>query len=416
MQRSAIVLVIDRLGAAHLGPYGNTLFPTPGFNRLATTAWLCERTITDSPVLEEVYRSWFSGRHVLCPPAALESSLCRRLSALGVESTLFTDDPEVSALAPALGFDHFSELPATPPEEPAEEIAETQMAFFFGELIDEIERLSGSHLLWAHASGLAGPWDAPLELREELVAEDDAPPLETVEPPSGVWVEEEEAEERWPLVCTHAAQIMTLDACLEALLAALPADETEQETLLIVTAPRGYPLGEHGEVGEAATSLHEELVHVPFFVRMPGGAGAAARATILSQPADLTATLLAWFGGELPGGGGSRNLLPSITGQAAANEPAPHQRAVAAREEFAVLHTPLWCWQAELPGSIVEEGAAAEPEGKLFVKPDDRWEVNEVASRCPDIARRMHAELARFAELADAGRLDELPPLPEELA
>src|SRR5256885_274942 len=38
--KSIVVLVIDRLGAAWLGPCGNTWLDTPNFNRLATRAGL----------------------------------------------------------------------------------------------------------------------------------------------------------------------------------------------------------------------------------------------------------------------------------------------------------------------------------------------------------------------------------------
>ena len=50
--RSAIILVVDRLGAGHLGPYGNTWVETPALNRLAAESVLFELAITDSPQLE----------------------------------------------------------------------------------------------------------------------------------------------------------------------------------------------------------------------------------------------------------------------------------------------------------------------------------------------------------------------------
>jgi len=59
---------------------------------------------------------------------------------------------------------------------------------------------------------------------------------------------------------------------------------------------------------------------------------------------------------------------------------------------------------------------------RLFVKPDDRWEVNEVADRCPQIAGeflKMTAEfLYSFQSLADVSRQSSylaLSVLPDDL-
>ena len=39
-KRRAVVLVIDRLGAGYLGPFGNTWIDTPCFNQLASQSLL----------------------------------------------------------------------------------------------------------------------------------------------------------------------------------------------------------------------------------------------------------------------------------------------------------------------------------------------------------------------------------------
>ena len=64
------------------------------------------------------------------------------------------------------------------------------------------------------------------------------------------------------------------------------------------TSPRGYPLGEHQVVGDAANSLYGELVRVPWLIRMPSGPMYGARSDALVQPVDLSATLSEWFAPE----------------------------------------------------------------------------------------------------------------------
>ena len=83
--RNAVVLVVDRLGAGNLGPYGNTWIDTPQFNRLAMESLLCEFALSDCPCLSTAYRAYWHGGHALSPrwrpprcPACCSSTGCTR--------------------------------------------------------------------------------------------------------------------------------------------------------------------------------------------------------------------------------------------------------------------------------------------------------------------------------------------------
>ena len=78
MLPSSIILVVDRLGAGFLGPYGNTWVETQSCNRLASEGLLCEFAVSDSPSLESVYRSYWTGRHAMDGRPAEETCLRRR--------------------------------------------------------------------------------------------------------------------------------------------------------------------------------------------------------------------------------------------------------------------------------------------------------------------------------------------------
>jgi hypothetical protein len=52
---------------------------------------------------------------------------------------------------------------------------------------------------------------------------------------------------------------------------------------------------------------------------------------------------------------------------------------------------------------------------ELFSKPDDRWEVNEVSNRCPDVVEAMREGMNQYHQAVETGRIDQLPPLPEVL-
>jgi arylsulfatase A-like enzyme len=194
----------------------------------------------------------------------------------------------------------------------------------------------------------------------------------------------------------YAGQVALVDECLGMLLAALDEHPQRDELLLIVTSPRGYPLGEHRRVGPCDEALYAELLQVPLLVRFPGREGALVRSQSLGQPASVWATLTG-----SPAGRDLRRILAgeSLDGADTAVAVGPQQRAI---------RTPAWFLRQSL--------AESEPLIELFAKPDDRFEANEVSSRGGEAAELLAARLEEFETLARAGRLAELPPLAELLA
>src|SRR5438105_12240723 len=93
---NAVVLVIDRLGAGWLGPYGNTWLETPNFNRLAASSVLWETVVAESPDLRSSYRSCWTGRHVLEASSEAWSPLPDLATNAGGLTALVTDEAEVA--------------------------------------------------------------------------------------------------------------------------------------------------------------------------------------------------------------------------------------------------------------------------------------------------------------------------------
>jgi arylsulfatase A-like enzyme len=210
---------------------------------------------------------------------------------------------------------------------------------------------------------------------------------------------------RW----AYAAQVSVLDRCLEAFLEWWDAQPQAKQTLLVLMGARSYPVGEHARVGTAeipasATSLHEELIHVPCLMRLPDGAGAADRSQALVQPADLSWTLADWFqlaSDQLAPWG--QSCLPLVRGE----RQSMRDRAwLVVNGGEQAIRTPAW-------HLIVPD--KSEVPRKLYAKPDDRWEVNEVADRCSDVADALHAALAEFKSASDREKPFEVSPLADEL-
>ncbi|HXT57633.1 MAG TPA: hypothetical protein VN699_03315, partial [Pirellulales bacterium] len=70
-------------------------------------------------------------------------------------------------------------------------------------------------------------------------------------------------------------------------------------------------------------------------------------------------------------------------------------------------------WYLRLPAD--RDDAAGPARGQLYAKPDDRWEVNDVADRCAETAEALERALAAFEAAAEADALDQLAPLDESL-
>ncbi len=398
--KNAIVVVVDRLGAGYLGPYGNTWIETPNFNRLAAEALLFEFAMADSPRLPMLYRSYWKGQHAMSGDAAAES-LPESLAACELHTALVTDDCEVADLQWAGGFDERIALPPVPVTEAAQDTSQTQMAQLFATAAGWLERAPEPFLLWIHSQGMEGPWDAPLDFRNQFADEEDPLPPEFVAPPVRRLDAGYDPDELLGVQHAYAGQVCLLDICLGALVDAVESMAGQQNALLMLTSPRGYPLGEHGRIGACDDSLYGEQLHVPCFIRFPDGAGAATRSQHLVQPPDVLATLLDWLG--MP----TNSPLVWCSSMLSAVEnvrPPLRDRACAIAEGHSAIRTPAWFLHRH--PNLKRE---------LFAKPDDRWEANEVADLCQETVGELEAYLDEFQQAVQSGEPDRLTPLPKML-
>ena len=420
---NAICLVFDRLHAGYVGAYGNSWIETPSFDRLASQSFLFDRALIDSPELPRLYRSYWQGWHALCP-AAPESrpALAASLGQSGVTTVLLTDEPQVARHPLAAEFDELIEI--DPPWQPqgATAVEKTHFGRCFAEIIDWLETARGPFLLWCHLGGLGTTWDAPLRFRQAYCEQGDPPPPETADVPDRMLPTDYDPDELLGVMQSYCGQVTLLDTCLGALLEFFYGLPIAGETLLTVTSARGFPLGEHGRVGPCDGALFGETVHVPWLVHFPDAAGAAVRSQALVEPADLWASLLDWRGvGNAPRSptaesvlrlvrqeGGVKGDSPIFADHGFAAVPAktetvPRDRlCVAGSHGQRAIRTPAWY----LRGRV-------EPE--LYAKPDDRWEINDVASRCQEVVESLQDALTQYELALPDGRISDLPPLGDVL-
>lgn len=398
---SAIVFVVDRLGAGFLGPYGNTWIETQHCNRLASGSLLCEFAVSDSLELGRVYRSYWTGLHAMSGGDG-SSPLADLAGKAGLKTILLTDEQLVAEHPLAAGFAETIVLPQRNVPDAAAEVEETAIARLAQRGMELVARQGSPYLLWIHSRGMGGAWDAPREFRDQFRDEDDPQPGDFTAPPLVKAARNFDPDELLRYVHAYAGQVALFDLCLGALLDSADEHPAAAETLFAFTSPRGYPLGEHGQVGPVEEFLYGEVLNVPLIVRFPGGKGALARAQELVQPHDIFELLGGLFSPKQP------SVLWDLAEGRVANT---RDIACAIAPDERAIRTPAWFLREVRGAGLTGEHAAVE----LFAKPDDRWEVNEIASRAGEVTEQLLAALDEFEGAAREGRLAKLPPLSQAL-
>ncbi len=394
-KRTAVVLMVDRLGAGFLGPMGNTWIETPVLNELASHSFVAEQAWVDSPDPTVLYHSLWKGCHALwAQHSDHQASLVERLKQKGGQSWLITDDVGLSQHPLHSGFDRVEVVTTDGVADETEgELAETEIARLFSFAAETIADHQPD-LLWIHSRGMSSAWDAPLDLRDQFMDEDDPPPPRTSVPPSFVLEKDFHHDDLQGWIWSYAGQVVLLDMCLDVLLAAL--DQLQHPNLFILMGVRGYPLGEHGALGPSATGLYSELLHVPLFVQVPT-VSHAVRSQRLVQPFHVYQTLCEWMGLE---GDREQSLLRLIESPVAPW----YDLAVTVQPDESSLLSTTWRMRTAKSG-----------ECQLYLKPDDFWDFNDISDRCQVVVNAFDEFTKRLPSLRDYDAWKALFPLPDVL-
>jgi arylsulfatase A-like enzyme len=201
-------------------------------------------------------------------------------------------------------------------------------------------------------------------------------------------------EGEWPLVrAVYAGYVTLLDRWLGKLLDAIDGLAPEHRPLLIVTAAAGQSLGESRARRDQEGHLFEELVHTPLLIRLPNNRDGSVRRCELVQTIDIAPTLLDWFGlsaERFPCAG--RTLLPWLRDETGRSPDAQDREFLflgADGQEFAVRTQDLYLMAAN---GVDKQSDQA----RLFGKPDDIWEVHDIADQSLDAAEALKSALDQF--------------------
>jgi arylsulfatase A-like enzyme len=434
---NAIVLTFDRLPASFLACSGNNWIETPNFDRLAARSATFHQHFAESLKLDTVRHAWWSGCYE-CRRAGQQNAaelLPDLLTAQGVTVRLLLESSsedgqaaaELSRLFPKVtdivtGADGLDVPPDNTPF--LRLIARAQRDL-------RLLRTSRSEpwLLWIKSRGVPIPWLPPAEYARKFLDVDDD---ETDDPATDAPTDETEDGKRLDLeqpdedgatlvemsdsqfedLLRAAASlpegrarreartdfdraltrkvlggyVSLLDAGLGRLIEAVDQSTAGAPILLIVAAAQGLTVYDTGILRDEWEQSADEIVHAPLFIR-PADLNWGVRRQTLTQAPDLFATVLDWFGLESASGIEGQSLLPMIRG------PEPSERRLLFAADGAAIRT------VRSPDYYLVQKAAetnGEPVHKLFAKPEDAWEVNDLAAQTPELVEDLAAECDRF--------------------
>ena len=249
---------------------------------------------------------------------------------------------------------------------------------------------------------------------------------------------------RQSFVEAYAGGISVFDETLGGFTQLLRESGALAKTLFIVAGARGIGTGGSSALGFApegthASPFYAEEVRLPLVARLPDGSGAATRLPALCEPRDLFETVRAWptfakehagpefwkikrsdvspFAGvwsaetqdergpkedaenpdapaEFPPDTPGQNLFRLLVDESGSVRDRVVTVAKDARSDERAIAVDGWFLKETPPANReTRDGEPAKPKLELFVLPDDRYNVNDVASRRPDAVERLAVAL-----------------------
>jgi hypothetical protein len=397
----ALVIIVEGLGTAMVGAYGSPTATTPAIDRLAAGSLVLDQCFLDSFALKSQLSSLWTAAHAACTHVPTWS-IWRALAEQNVPGRLITDSAEAAEVAQEFGCPQVTLVDVQAASEPAATADQCSLMHVFAAAMEELALPETTGLVWIHARGLRHVWDAPLELRQAMTDPDDPAPPDSATFPELVVDDQTDPDVivGWGQVA--AAQVAVLDEAIDAIDQIVSARDDSAQWTWLLSSTGGIPLGEHGRIGTPLGEAYSEEIAVPAIVRPATGAPVGMRRAELCQLPDLPLTLLAAMGLERPQSEvlWGRNLWAAGPPRIPTHWTPEHTLAWLERGDKLWVRTPAW--------SLLRTD---DQPPRLFVKPDDRCEVSDIASRRSDIVEQLLALVPVLRAATERSARDALPKL-----
>ena len=383
--RGLLVLTIDRLPAWMMPTWGATWVSMPNLDTLGGRGLVFDRLLATSLDPRETLRT-----------LTADGGLWREAAAAGWAAAVVTDESSLPAVGPGV---ERIEVPAASVADTAADEDQTNAARLCAGARDLI--VAGRHrLVWCHMSGLAVAWDAPEAFRENYVDPDDPPPPAGARVPHFTVGEDTDPDLVVGIRQVFAGQLTLLDRCVGQVLEAAAS----AGWAVLLAGLRGMPLGLHGVVGcergnPPGGFPYGEWAHLPAILVDAAGRMAGQRYGGLVVPAEIGATLVGIVAGQRSSPAAEPARLAGLFDSWSAP---PRDRVIVDAGGQAAIVTDGWHLVASRPH------AGGGMPARLFAKPDDYFELSDVANRCAAVAD----ELERTLEPVWRGAIPEAYALP----
>ena len=400
-----IIYLVDTLRADHLGCYGYARPTSPRIDRFASEAVLFRNGRAQSSWTKPAVASVLTGLYPIAHGAELRAerihdsveTLAERLQAAGYETALFTTNANVSAhFGFAQGWDSFRFLTRREGRKRKHYTAAEMNAEIFAWLAERERRHPERPLfLFVHTLDPHDPYRPREEFRRRFAPGVDVEAAccarsNELAALSGAVAERQAAD----AMALYDAEIAQNDAAFGDLLDELERRGLAAASAVLFTADHGEEFFDHGGWKHGFT-LYEEMLHIPFVLRLPAGRGAGRTIATAVDQVDIAPTLLALAGAgpapDLPG----RDLRALV-------DDAAERPAFPTRVSFAWLARPGARTVSEVGGAwkLVRRsgpGLLQEPRRALFdlgADPREQRNLYDPARRPPARVRWLEGALA----------------------
>ncbi|MFN7942210.1 MAG: sulfatase [Thermoanaerobaculia bacterium] len=317
-----VVYLIDTLRADHLGCYGYPRPTSPEIDRFARSAVLFREGRAQASWTRPAVATILTGLYPITHaaeqkyqriPEAVET-LAERLTAAGYESALFTTNAN---LAPRFGFDQgwaTYQYLSKPGPRVRQHLSSAEMN---EHVLDWLgHRDSGKpFFLVVHTMDPHDPYLPEVSFRERLAPGVDAKRDCCLGGKKLAGLPEAElVRHRDAAMALYDAEIAENDASFGTLLADLERRGLSASTAVLLLADHGEEFLDHGGWKHGWT-LYEEMLRIPFVLRLPGGAEAGRAVDSPVDQVDVAPTLLELAGLPLPPELPGRSALGALAGE-----------------------------------------------------------------------------------------------------
>lgn len=396
------VIVLNMHGARldAFGTYGGSLATTPHFDQFAARSMVFDQHYAHRlPSL--------TGDDIPDPCEEALDILTARLTTGGNTSAYFADHRVMDALGYTANWKHVgivSEQDLTALSQPTLCDAVLQQS------IDWLQDFGVAYEHWLlniELGALLAPWR-----EEEYVPAPSSSPEEDTSTEPVFEMEdsgESPAPQRSGWRLAYGGVVRYLDDLLGQFMKLLDELELTDECMIVIQSPLGQSLGEYGPVVERSTGIFEERCHLPLLIKFPKGAGAGRRVHHFTHPDDVLATIYQMLLGEACEQLQADHLYRYTQGQAGrfreyAVTLIPDQDDLL-EASLRAKHWSLTVPFTDLTGRPIQ----------LYRKPEDRWDMNNVAKEHVDVAEHLELTLHRYLLWRAQGSVGEEPGLRNEV-